>query len=353
MIDQEIRGVWIVSHFNSPVLRSPTNINNALDFLQINGFNTVFPAVWNRGLTAFPSQVMERHGFPKQDPAYLGFDPLQEIVNQGKNRGIVVIPWFEYGFAASPVADGGHILQTKPQWSALDSSGNKVRHGGLTWMNSLDPDVQQFMLDLVLEVIQKYDVTGIQGCDRFPAMPFNGGYDPVTKALFKDKFGKNPPTNGKNSVWVKFRADILTQFLSQLYCQVKNIKSNCLVSIAPAPFPFSLDNLMQDSDTWIQKNIVDFLHPQLYRTSFANYKSEVNKIKARFTSNQLKKIAPGIAFTANGINLTSSDIIQSVQYNRQSGLGGQVFFFYEGLMKNNHEIAIALRNQANYDQIVF
>jgi uncharacterized lipoprotein YddW (UPF0748 family) len=244
---QEIRGVWIGSHFNSTVLTSPANITNALNFLQANGFNTVFPAVWNRGLTAFPSQVMKQNGFPEQDPAYAGFDPLREIVNQGKSLGMAVIPWFEYGFAASPDPNGGHILLKKPQWSAIDSSGGKVRHGDLTWMNSLNPEVQQFMLDLITEVIQTYDVDGIQGDDRLPAMPFNGGYDTATKAQFKAKFGRDPllpkkdnkgkeTSAGQDDVWVRFRADKLTQYLETIFKQVKATKPTCAVFMAPAAF---------------------------------------------------------------------------------------------------------------------
>lgn len=362
---KEIRAVWIVNHPNSSVLSSSNNIINALNFLQAKGFNTVFPAVWNRGFTAFPSEVMASHGFPKQDPFYAekNFDPVKEIVEQGKQRGMAVIPWFEYGFAASADADGGHILQKKSQWAAIDNSGNKVRHGNLTWMNSLNEEVQQFMLDLILEVINKYDVDGIQGDDRLPAMPFTGGYDTETRNKFKAKFGKNPPNEGKDNIWVKFRADLLTKYLERLFKAVKQAKSNCIVSVSPAAFPFCLNNLMQDSDNWVEKDIVDFLHPQLYRESFdtrkSKYKTEVERIISRFPSAEKRaKFAPGIAFTVtdttnntNKINLTTSDIVQSVQFNRQSGLSGESFFFFEGLTKNSNQMAIALQKEANYDQI--
>jgi uncharacterized lipoprotein YddW (UPF0748 family) len=347
-ITKELRGVWIVDHSNSPVLKSSSNINNALDFLQNNGFNTVFPAVWNRGFTAFPSTVMTNHGFPTQDPGYAGFDPLAEIVKQGKSRGMTVMPWFEYGFAASPDPDGGHILRAKPEWSALDSSRKKVQHGSLTWMNSLNPEVQQFMLDLVLEVIQTYDVVGIQGDDRFPAMPFNAGYDDETKRLYKVKHGTNPPSNEKDPIWIKFRANLLTQYLARLFKEVKGVKNDCLVSISPSPFPFGLNNLMQDSEVWVKQGIVDFLHPQLYKTSFADYEKEVDSLKTRLTASQLKKIVPGIAFTANRVNLTTSDITQSVKHNRSQGLGGQVFFFYEGLTNPSDRMAIALQAPGIY-----
>jgi uncharacterized lipoprotein YddW (UPF0748 family) len=347
-ITTEVRGVWIVDRTHSSVLTSPATISNALNFLQRNGFNTVCPAVWNRGFTAFPSTVMTKNGFPNQDPGYVGFDPLREIVKQGKSRGMMVFPWFEYGFAASPDADGGHILETKPNWSALDSSGNKVQHGGLTWMNALNPEVQQFMLYLILEVVNTYDVDGIQGCDRFPAIPFNGGYDQATKDKYKAKHGVNPPSDGKDPIWIKFRADILTKYLASIFEKIKSTKSTCIVSMSPSPFPFGLNNLMQDSEVWVKQEIVDFLHPQLYRTSFANYKTEVDSLKTRLTASQLKKIAPGIAFTASRTILTTSDIVQSIKYNRSQGLGGQIFFFYEGLTSNSNAMAIALQAPGIY-----
>ncbi|MGK7932725.1 MAG: glycoside hydrolase family 10 protein [Microcystaceae cyanobacterium] len=348
----EIRAVWIVDHSNSPVLRSATNIASAVKFLKEHGFNTIFPAVWNRGYTAFPSEVMERNGFPKQDPNYKGFDPVAEMIQQGKAEGMSVLPWFEYGFAASPAADGGHILTQKPQWSALDINGNKVRHGTLTWMNSLNSEVQQFMLELVLEVIEKYpSAEGIQGCDRFPAMPFNGGYDEETKANYKAIFNSNPPKNGKESRWVQFRCDVLTQYLKRLVREIRKIKSSCIVSMSPSPYFFGKENLMQDSDRWVTEDLVDFIHPQFYRTSFKAYKNEVNRLKREFTTSQRKKFAPGIALRANNVNLSASEIVQMVQYNRSSGLSGQSFFYFEGLTKNSNEIAEALRDKGAYDKI--
>ena len=101
-----------------------------------------------------------------------------------------------------------------------------------------------------------------------------------------------------------------------------------------------------------QKNIVDFLNPQLYRTSFANYKTEVERIKTALpSSTQQAKFAPGVAFTANKVDLSTSDIVQSVQLNRSSGLGGQVFFSFEGLTKNSNQMAIALSTKASYNQV--
>jgi len=85
-----LRGSWISDGSHSSVLKTADGIAESLDFLQEHGFNAVFPAVWNRGLTAFPSRVMERHGFSVQDPQYGGFDPLGAIVREGKQRGMAL-----------------------------------------------------------------------------------------------------------------------------------------------------------------------------------------------------------------------------------------------------------------------
>ena len=355
---KEIRGVWLLSHYNSDVLKSRDNIKRALEFLDESGFNTLFVAVWNRGYTAFESGVMasDEYDFTKQDPEYekLEIDPLREVIdiNDKNGHNFDIFPWFEYGFAASPSPDGGHILKAKKEWSALDQSGKKVRHGGLTWMNSLDKDVQEFMTKLIVEVIEKYgeDITGIQGCDRLPAMPHLGGYDQGIKDDFKKAFNYEP-SNTKDPKWVQFRADMLTDYLKRLRNAIKTKDSNCVFSIAPSPFPFGLNEVLQDSDDWVKRGLVDFICPQFYRPNFSSYKREVDLLTQRFSKDQLKKYVPGIAFMANNRQLSPRDIIDAVKHNRQRGLGGQVFFFYEGLLEDNKAIATALKSRANFSQV--
>ena len=93
--NDEIRGVWICSPFNSPVLTSEKTIADALKFLADHKFNYVFPAVWNQGYTAFPSKVIEDHGFPQQYTDYKaykdGFDPLATIITEGVNNGTGIV----------------------------------------------------------------------------------------------------------------------------------------------------------------------------------------------------------------------------------------------------------------------
>ena len=346
----EIRGVWIPNRPHSQVLESQPNIAQAMEFLQQMGFNLVFPVVWNRGYTLFPSQVMKDYGFPGIDPFYeeQQRDPLAEIIKEAHQRNIAVIPWFEYGFAASHLANGGHILKKKPHWAAIDRQGKIVKQGGLVWLNAFAPEVQQFILKLILEVVTNYGVEGVQGCDRLPALPIAGGYDRTTSQKYRADFGKKPPQNPKNKQWVQWRAEILTDFLAQLYTRVKAVKPELIVSLSPAVYPFCLDNLLQDTKTWIERGLVDIIHPQIYRSSFAAYRREVKKIEQTFSQDALPKFAPGIALKANNQDLSREDLLECIKLNKRIKFSGQVLFHYESLCQNNDITESALFESGGY-----
>jgi len=341
---EEIRGVWIANRPHSQVLESRENIAEAMDFLESIGFNYIFPVVWNRGYTLFPSQVMRNYNFPGIDPYFeqQQRDPLAEIITEAHQRNIKVIPWLEYGFAASHLLSGGHILKQQPHWQAINQDGKTVRQGGLTWMNAFNLEVQQFMLEIIIEIVTLYSINGIQGCDRLPALPVAAGYDPETVAQYQARFRKQPPSNPKNQQWVQWRADLLTEFLATLYQQVKAIKPKLIISLSPAVYPFCLTNLLQDSKTWVERGLLDIIHPQIYRSSFFAYNQEVQKIIKTFERNSLPKFVPGIAFTANGQKLSIKDLIKCIKTNCDRNFSGQVFFHYEGLRANNDAVAIAL-----------
>ena len=325
----QIKGVWIANQPHSQFLTSRENIKRGIEKLVTEGFNTVFPVVWTRGYTLYPSGVMSGYGLASIDPFYekQQRDPLAEIVAEARQHKVRVIPWFEYGFAASHLANGGQILQGYPHWEGVNHEGKKLTYGGLTWMNSFHPEVQQFMLKLVLEVLQ-YDVEGVQGCDRFPAAPIQGGYDDYTIQLYKEEFNCLPPTNYANRDWLQWRASLLTDFLARLYEQVKQTKPEAIVSLSPAVYPFCLDNLLQDSLSWVENDLVDWIHPQIYRSEFWRYRHEVNQIKKQFAPQYWHKFSPGIALKANNKALGTRDLAKCRQLNRKVGFAGEVVFHY-------------------------
>ncbi|MGB8701365.1 MAG: family 10 glycosylhydrolase [Thermosynechococcaceae cyanobacterium] len=362
-----IRGVWL-TNVASTALNSRDSIKSAMNLLASSGFNTVYPVVWNKGFTLYKSDIMRTQFGPQFeiDPFFAsdGRDPLQEVVEEATAVGINVIPWFEYGFASSPNLSGGHLLNptinptAKPQWRGIDQNGNilvNFQGDRLSWMNAFDPEVQDFMISLMVEVVTKYDVTGVQGDDRLPGTPFNGGYDPQTKNLFKTKFGIDPPklpssfrpsdSPPQDTAWIQwrdFRANLLTDFLKKLQSAIKSVNSNLTLSMAPHVFPFGLNNLLQDTKIWVDQDLVDTMHPQIYRTTLTAYDGEIQKILSSHPS-KLDKFAPGVAIKVGSINNGATEIQDIVKLNRNNGIEGEVFFFYEGLRNNSNEVARALR----------
>ncbi len=146
------------------------------------------------------------------------------MIEAAHARDIKVFAWFEFGFASSyGQKDGGHILRTKPEWISLDTNGEITSKNNFQWMNGYHPEVQQWLTDMVTEVVQNYDIDGIQGDDRLPAMPVNSGYDEYTKAQYRAEHSDNdPPANEKDFDWVEWRAKRMTLFLQNLYRKGKS-----------------------------------------------------------------------------------------------------------------------------------
>src|SRR4028119_523705 len=104
----ELRGVWL-TNIDSDVLYASQNVTDAIKRLQDLNFNTIYPSVWNWGYTLYPSKVSERVTGrsvrlvtpldPNLDPdlGTQGRDMLKEVVEQGHQKGMRVIPWFEFG----------------------------------------------------------------------------------------------------------------------------------------------------------------------------------------------------------------------------------------------------------------
>ncbi len=341
----EVRGVWLTLA-GSTVFDSRENIALAMRTLKENGFNAVFPVVWARGYTLWRSERMQRDFTLPIGAQFGSRDVLRETIEEARLQGLTVIPWFEYGFSSFNSGLGtppGAILTKYPQWASIGRDGQVVVKNGFYWMNALDTNVQNFMSDLVMEVVNNYDIDGIQGDDRMPAMPSEGGYDAATTARYQRETGRTAPQDFKDADWVKWRADQLTNWLQRLRERVKARKNNLVFAMSPSPFPFGNVEYLQDSPTWMQRGLVDLLSTQLYRRDVPAYQGLLTQLQSQMPTNARRKIAPGILGRADPFIATSQLMSDWITANRTAGMIGSVTFFYEALTPNNFENARALR----------
>ena len=341
--DQEtgIRGVWL-TNVASNVLNSRQNISNAMDLLAELNFNTVFLVTWNKTMTPHPSNVLQNAISSLNDPTInIRFDSsrdiLQEVIEEAHSRNIKVIAWFEYGFASqygNSNSGMNYVLQANPHWASRDSSGNIANKNGFYWMNAFHPEVQEFMTNLVIEVVENYDVDGIQGDDRLPAVTSTSGYDDYTISRYKAEHnGNNPPDSDSNNQWLQWRADILSEYAEELFLKVKQADPNCLVAFSPSPYSFSLTNYCQDWPKWLDKNIVEIISPQLYRYDtggISNYRWLFNT-NFSYADSNTDIFYPGVLLQIGGYVPSDDFLIEMLRHHRAKGVYGEIFFFFEGV----------------------
>ncbi|MGB3536491.1 MAG: family 10 glycosylhydrolase [Microcoleaceae cyanobacterium] len=345
---QEVRGVWM-TNVNSGVLFMPWAIDRALNQLSQLQFNTVYPVVWNRGTTFYRSAVARRVTGKAQDDLLnlvrFGGDILSKIVREGHQKGLRIIPWFEYGFMA-PIHSS--LVRYHPDWVALpknqqskpiysqadldQTNSSKASLLGIhnIWLNPLHPRVQQFIKDLILEVVMKYDVDGIQLDDHF-GMPVELGYDWFTLKLYQEEHqGKMPPDDPYNAEWMRWRSNKITAFVTTLVKEIKAVKPNCIISLSPNPKGTAYREYLQDWQTWVNQGLIEELIVQIYRNDSDSFIKELNDPAIQQTRQKIP-VSIGILTGTLGHTVDIKTIEQQVKAVRNNHFNGISFFYWESL----------------------
>ncbi len=367
-IKGEIRGVWM-TNVASGILFAPWGIPRALNQLAAMNFNTVYPVVWNRGQTFYRSKTLEKLTGQLIDPwialTHPKEDPLAEMVRVGHCQQLRVMPWFEYGFM---VPMNSALVQQHPEWLTSRQNGSQQLTEGtfeagvgagsgtvvsgavkppkskglfsrllksgapaqLGWLNPMHPSVQGLLLGLVEEVIETYDVDGIQLDDHF-SLPVEFGYDPYTVSLYAAEHqGQSPPNNPADPDWIRWRAGKLSKFMNILHARVKAKCPSCTVSISPNPAKFAYRFHLQDWRTWVSEGWVDELVVQVYRDDLERFESELVKGPLR-EAQRLIPVSIGILTGTWRHPIAFEQIQQQVRSSRDRQFAGVSFFYWDTL----------------------
>jgi uncharacterized lipoprotein YddW (UPF0748 family) len=278
--------------------------------------------------------MQQQFGIPIMEK-FTGRDPLQEVITEAHARNIKVHAWFEFGFSCSYNENGGILLKKYPAWAALNNAGNLVKKNGFEWMNAFNPEVQELITGLIKEVVLQYEIDGIQGDDRLPAVPSESGYDAFTVNLYQQQHnGSNPPFDYKNPEWIEWRAGLLTHYLGNLTKDLKSIKPNLIISMAPSIHPWGKEEYLQDWPTWLAKGYIDYVIPQVYRYSFDEYRECLTQQVQLLKEAEKSKFFSGILLQVDNRGPSDGLLDSMVMENRRQGINGECFFFYEGLKKH-------------------
>ena len=173
-IPREFRGVWVATVANidwpsKPGLSTQAQQDELIAILdrcvEMN-FNAVVLQVRPTADALYASELEPWSYFltgemgKAPEPFY---DPLTFAVEQAHERGLELHTWFNPYRALHPTNKGkvadNHISKTHPEVVH--------KYGPYLWMDPAEPLVQQHSLDVIMDVVNRYDIDGVHMDDYF------------------------------------------------------------------------------------------------------------------------------------------------------------------------------------------
>jgi uncharacterized lipoprotein YddW (UPF0748 family) len=280
------------------------------------------------------------------------YDPLAFVIDEAHRRGLELHAWFNpyrahHADARSPIA-ANHISRTRPDLVR--------RYGKYLWLDPGEPEVQDYSLRVVLQVVKRYDIDAVHFDDYFyPYREKDGAGRP---ADFPDdpswaKFG----ANGKlaRDDW---RRENVNRFIQRVQTEVHAAKPWVKFGISPfgiwrpgnPPQIKGKDayaELYADARKWIISGWADYFAPQLYWSIGNPEQSFPVLLKWWSDQNPLHRhLWPGLDATKVGNDRwTPEEIAGQIRYTRQLSPPGQIIWGMRNLMPGRNGLAEKLARE--------
>ena len=337
----ELRGVWI-----RPTETNFHDIEKTLDKLKKSGINNIFLETYFHGKTIFPSKTMVNYQFIEQNEKFLGFDPLKVWIEEAHKRGIKVHIWFETFYVGNqnPKNTTNNILAVNPNW------GNKTKrdfdslipvpslseHNGY-FIDPANPNVQQFLEDLITEIVANYCPDGInldyirypQSISaKFPGYDLsNWGYTEYARNEFKELYGVDPvnllPTDYQWTMWDRYRQSKITTFVLRIN-KITTVNNIFLSAVIFPDREKALETKQQDWRTWSALGYVDAFTPLLLTCDAKTANTMINDVLAN--KNATTRLYPGLFITFMGGSC--EDLLRQIHQTRKLKTKGVIMFDY-------------------------
>ena len=312
-------------------------------------------ALYESKLEPWSEYLTGRQGRPPE-PAW---DPLAFAVAEAHKRGLELHAWFNPYRAryARPLSDAArtHVSRTNP---------SLVRqYGGYLWMDPGNAAVRARAVQVVLDVVKRYDIDGVHIDDYFyPYKENDASGRPID---FPDSatyvsYRKGGGTLARDD-WRRHNVDLLVEALDR---GVHRTKPWVRFGVSPigiwrpgnppsvTPGFDAYQEIFADTRKWLRNGWIDYWVPQLYWAIDSPQSYPVlldwwaqQNVKKRnlWIGNGLHRVGDNAPVGANGnraANWRADEIVQQVNLTRTSvtaspngGATGNVFFSMKGLMR--------------------
>lgn len=200
------------------------------------------------------------------------YDPFQYLIDEAHARGIEVHAWINpYRYATSEENYGRlstDYSNTHPDWL--------INCGGIHILNPGLPAVREQIVNIVVDILEKYDVDGIVFDDYFYQDGMKDEYDDALYAKYN-------PDSLERGDWRRRQVNLMVQ---DVYNAIKARKPWCRFGISPAgvaasskaiadkygitPCPSGSDwqynQIYAEPVQWLVDQSIDYISPQVYWT---------------------------------------------------------------------------------------
>ena len=348
---KEVRAVWLTTVYGldwpQRVAASEDSrkaqqeaVCGMLDRLQEANFNTVFFQVRMRGDVAYRSDIEPASAvFSGKYGRLPGYDPLAFMVAECHKRGLECHAWF----VTFPVGSD-KIVREQGRLSIVKRHPELCKHHKGEWF--LDPGVPgtaDYILKLVKEIVNGYDIDGI----HFDYIRY-----PEAARSFPDKITYRK--YGRKMRLEDWRRQNINQMVYRIYDWVKLVKPWVQVSSSPLGkynrIPrvpnagwTAYESVYQDAAQWLLAGKQDMIVPMMYylhENFFPFVDNWVENANGRM-------IVPGLGayrLLKEEADWTLTDLTDQIDYSRYFGGAGCSFFRCGNILSDEKGVYTELRD---------
>ena len=276
--EREFRAAWVATVDNInwpskpgiPVEQQKKEAIRLLDLLHKNNFNAVIfqvrpqcDALYKSELEPWSYYLTGKQG-SAPDPYY---DPLEFWIEEAHKRGLELHAWLNpyraHHMVGGEVTDAS-IVKKRPELVVKLETG-------YWWLVPTLQGTQDHSYEVVMDIVERYDVDGIHFDDYF--YPYPSYHN--NKDFPDEKSWQAYRSEGGKLSRGDWRRESVNSFIERLYKGIKKEKPHVKFGLSPfgiwRPYnPLSItgfdqhNELYADARLWLNKGWIDYYSPQLY-----------------------------------------------------------------------------------------
>jgi uncharacterized lipoprotein YddW (UPF0748 family) len=361
----EFRGVWVATITNidwpsKPGLSMGALKKEALDIITTQhamGMNAIILQVRPAGDAIYPSALApwSKYLTGEQGLAPSESDDLLEFwIDECHKRNMELHAWinpFRAALHSDEILHISHPALVNPHWT--------VEHNKRLYYNPGMPEVRQHILNVITDLVSRYDINGLHIDDYFYPYPANGEVFNDTATYISQLDFEHPISIHD---WRRNNIDLFVQEANNIIHQVKpwvkfgispfgvwrNIADDPRGSDSRAGVT-SYDNLYADVIKWAELGWIDYVVPQIYwstQDEAANFIKMADWWNLNVTNRHLY-IGHGI-YKINGTQKhwdNPQELKEQLRHTRQlENVKGSAFYSHNHFMRENNNLNSTLQD---------